>query len=555
MRNYIPCLVAVALVVVAATGAVACTNFVASSGATTDGSVIVTYTCDGEFHPQLERVAAATHEPGDSLQITDWSGKVLGAVAQPAHTYGVVNLMNDHQVAIAETTTDGREELINPAGLLHYWALMRLTLQRAATARQAVEVMGQLVDDYGYRSSGESFYIGDPKEAWIMEMVGPGENPPAGSPGAYWVALRVPDGYVCAHANLGRIDTFPENDPDNCLYSPGMEQFAAAHGWYDSSSGEAFSWRKAFHPTTPEKLRYTATRVWSLYRRCAPSRDWPSDYHRGVEGVKPLPLFIKPDHKLSVQDVFDLMRDHYEGTPFDMTQGVDAGPYNSPYRWRPMGFTVDGQKYTWERPISTQQTGFSMITQSRGWLPDSVGGLSWYGVDDTYFTCYVPLYCGINDVPQAFAVGSLNHFSWDSAWWVFNFVSNYANLKYSYMIQDIQKVQSELEGEFFAMQPIVEKTAADLAKKDPALMTRYLTDYSVSHGQDVVSRWRRLGEDLMTKYNDGYVKDENGRVTEKGYPESWLKTVVKERPQQFLLPPEREETAAAGSAAAAQSTP
>ncbi len=544
MRKFIACCVVMMVFAFAGASASACTNFIASSQATTDGSVIVTYTCDGEFLPHLERVPAASHEPGDSLAIRSWSGKVLGWVAQPPHTYGVVNLMNDHQVTIAETTTDGREELINPAGLLHYWVLMRLALQRAATAREAVEVMGQLVDDYGYRSSGESFYIGDKREAWIMEMVGPGKNPPPGSPGAYWVALRVPDGYVCAHANLGRIDTFEKNDPKNCLYSPGMEEFAAAHGWYDPSSSQAFSWRKAFHPVTPEKLRYTATRVWSLYRRCVPSENWSSDYHRGVAGAKPLPLFIKPDHKLSVQDVFALMRDHYEGTPFDMTKGVDAGPYGSPYRWRPMGFEVDGQHYTWERPISTQQTGFSMITQSRAWLPDAIGGLTWYGVDDTYFTCYLPLYCSIEELPEAFTVGSLDHFSWDSAWWVFNFVSNYANLKYSYMIQDIQDVQATLEGEFFAMQPVVEKTAESLAEKDPALVTRYLTDYSVSHGEAVVRRWRRLGEDLMTKYNDGYVKDEKGKVTEKGYPETWLETVVKERPQQFLLPPDTTSTTA-----------
>ncbi len=514
----------------------ACTNFVASSGATVDGSVIVTYTCDGEFHPHLKIIPAADHQEGEFFEIKNWSGKVLGKVAQPAHTYGVVNLMNDHQVVIAETTTGGREELINPDGLLHYWNLMRLVLQRAATSREAVEVMGRLVDAYGYRSSGESFYIGDPHEAWVVEMVGPGKNPPEDGPGAYWVALRLPDGYVCAHANLGRIDTFPTDDPDNCLYSPGMEAFAAKMGWYDPQAGEPFSWRKAFHPTTPEQLRYTATRVWSLFRRCAPSRSWPSDYHRGVDGAEPLPLWIKPDHKLGVHDVFQLMRDHYEGTPYDMTQGVDAGPYGSPDRWRPMGFTVDGVHYTWERPISTQQTGFSMVTQSRAWLPDAVGGLTWYGVDDTFFTCYIPLYCGIEEVPESFAQGSLDRFSWDSAWWVFNFVSNWAQLKYSQMIGDIQAVQSHLEGDFLALQPAVEQTAVALAKDDPALMRRYLTDYSVSHGEEVVRKWRQLGEHLLTKYNDGYVKDEDGHIREKGYPESWLREVLKLRPDAFRLP-------------------
>ena len=538
MRGFLAFLVFAAIVASLAAPASPCTNFIASRGATTDGSVIVTYTCDGEFHPHLKRIPAADHQPGENYEITDWGGKVLGEVAQPPHTYAVVNLMNDHQVAIAETTTGGREELINPGGLLHYWTLMRLALQRAATAREAVEVMGALVKEYGYRSSGESFYIGDPHEAWVMEMVGPGKNLSVDGPGAYWVALRVPDGYVCAHANLGRIGTFPADDSKNCLFSPGMEEFAKKMGWYDPKAGAPFSWREAFHPTTPEKLRYTTTRVWSLFRRCAPSRPWPSDIHRGVEGAKPLPLWIKPDTKLSVKDVIALMRDHYEGTPFDMTKGVDAGPYGSPYRWRPMGFEVDGEHYTWERPISTQQTGFSMVTQSRDWLPDAIGGLTWYGVDDTWFTCYVPLYCGIDEIPEAFAVGSMQQFSWDSAWWVFNFVSNYAQLKYSYMVQDVQAVQSSLEGDFLALQPVVERTAVELAKEDPALMRSYLTDYSVSHGQEVVRKWRQLGEYLLTKYNDGYVKDENGRVREKGYPQSWLRDVLKLRPDQFRLPAE-----------------
>jgi dipeptidase len=276
--------------------------------------------------------------------------------------------------------------------------------------------------------------------------------------------------------------------------------------------------------------------VWSLYRRCAPSQEWPSDYHRGVEGAEPLPLWIKPEKKLTVADVFELMRDHYEGTEFDMTEGVDAGPYGTPNRWRPMGWEVDGQNYTWERPISTQQTGFSMVTQSRSWLPDPVGGLTWYGVDDTWFTCYVPLYCGIDAVPESFATGGLRDFTWDSAWWVFNFVSNFANLKYSYMIRDIQAVQADLEGGFLDLQPAVEKTAVELAATDPDLMRRYLTDYSVQHAEAVVDRWTDLGEYLISKYNDGYVKDENGQPQEKGYPEPWLRRVLDAHPDKYRLP-------------------
>ena len=275
--------------------AAACTNFIATKGATVDGSVMVTYTCDGEFHPHLRHLPAVDHEPGAMEELVHWSGEILGEIPYPARTYQVVNLMNEHQVTIAETTTGGREELTNPDGMLDYWTLMRLVLQRSATAREAVEVMGDLVAEYGYRSSGESFYIGDPDEAWVVEMVGPGP----GGKGAHWVALRVPDGYVIAHANLGRIDTFDRKDKDNVLASKGMEKFAADQGWYDPDTDGDFSWRQVFHPTTPQNLRYTATRVWSLYRRCAPSQAWPADFHRGVEGAEPLPLWIKPEKKLS----------------------------------------------------------------------------------------------------------------------------------------------------------------------------------------------------------------------------------------------------------------
>ena len=532
-------IVSLAAVLGSTTSAAACTNFIASPGATADGSAIITYTCDGEFHPILRRIPAADHEPGAMQTITHWNGEVLGEVAYPAHTYAVVNLMNEHQVAIGETTTGGREELINRDGVLHYWHLMRLTLQRSATAREAVETMGQLVKEYGYRSSGESYAISDPDETWIMEMVGPGPNPAPDGPGAYWVALRVPDGYVSAFANMGRIGEFPTDDDDECLYSPGMAEFAASQGWYDPDGGAPFNWRKAFHPATPQGLRYTATRVWSLLRRCAPSQTFPTDYHRGDIDADPYPLWIKPDKKLSVADVFALMRDHYEGTDYDMTQGVDAGPYGNPYRWRPMGFEIDGRQYTWERPISTQQTGFSMVCQSREWLPDPVGGVSWYGVDDTWFTCYVPLYCGITDVPEAYATGSLSQFSWDSAWWVFNFVSNYAGLKYSYMIEDIQAVQSELEGKALALQPAIDAAAEHLLDDDPAQAISYLTDYSLQNAESVVDRWRDLAEHLLTRYNDGYVKDENGRAQERGYPEGWLRTVIDQRPQQFLLPEDK----------------
>ncbi len=514
----------------------ACTNLIVSPGATVDGSVFVTYTCDGEYHPHLSRIPAADHEPGEMQEVTHWNNKALGEIPYPPHTYAVVNLMNDHQVSVAETTTGGRAELINSDGMLHYWQLMRLSLQRAATARQCVEIMGDLVEEYGYRSSGESFCIGDPHEAWIMEMTGPGK----GGHGAFWVALRLPDGTISAFANGGRIGTFPRDDSDNCLYTEQMIDYAAEKGWYDPAEGE-FNWREAFHPLTAQQKRYTATRVWSIFRRAAPSLDLSPDYHRGIAGAEPYPLWIKPDHKLTTAEVFALMRDHYEGTPYDMTKGVDAGPGGNPRHLRPMGFEVDGVKYTWERPISTQQTGFSMVCQSRAWLPDMVGGVTWYGLDDTNFTCYTPLYCGIDALPPSYTTGSLRKFSWDSAWWVFNFVSNFSGLRYDRMIQDVRAVQAEIENHYLDLQPAVEKTAAALLEDDPELAQEYLTDYCVLHAEDVVRKWRDLGEHLVTRYNDGYIQDDDGRPHEVGYPESWLREVLKLRPDQFRLPQDQDK--------------
>ena len=528
----------VAVLTAPAQDLLACTSILATKGATKDGSVIITYSCDGEFHARLRSRPAADHEPGDFYEIKDWSGNLLGKIKEVPHTYAVVGLMNEHQVAIGETTFDGRKELENPDGLFHYWTLMQLSLQRSKTAREAIQVIAGLVDEHGYRSTGESISIADKNEAWLMEIIGPGP----GGKGANWVAMRIPDGYISCTANRSRIDTFPLNDPDNCMYSPNVISFATEKGYYDPDLGKPFSYRDAYCPPTPQRLLYTATRVWSIFRRAAPSKEFSVDYHRGVRGTQPYPLWIKPDKKLSVPDVIALMRDHYEGTPFDMTTGVGAGPFGSPNRWRPMTWTVDEEEYSWERPISTQQTGFSFVSQSRDWLPDPIGGVYWYGVDDTYTTCYVPLYCCIQELPEHFTRGSLRAFSWDSAWWVFNFVANFANIKYSYMIEDIRAVQQKLEGDLFALQPVTEETAHKLYESDPDLMTRYLTDYSVRHAEDVVNKWRHLGEYLITKYNDGYVQDTSGKAMEKGYPEAWLREVLKSKPDAFKLKKWKEET-------------
>ena len=510
----------------------ACTSILISKGASKDGSVMITYSCDGEFLAHLSYIPAMDHSPGEFIEIKGWNGKLRGKIKQVAHTYAVVGLMNEYQLAIGETTFDGREELQNPKGLLHYWTLMNLALQRAKSAREAIRVMADLVEEYGYASTGESFSIADPNEVWIMEMIGTGP----GGKGAVWVARRIPDGYICAHANMSRIGEFPKDDPDNCLYSKNVISFAIKKGYYDPKSGRPFSFHDAYDPVTPAKLRYCAARVWSIFRRSAPSMNLSPDFQRGVEGADPYPLWIKPDRKLSLKDVMNLMRDHYEGTPFDMTKGMDAGPFGTPNRWRPLTWEIDSVEYVWERPISTQQTAFSFVSQSRPWLADPVGGVFWYGMDDTYTTCYVPLYCGITEIPESYTIGSLGKFSWDSAWWVFNFVANIANLKYSYMIKDIQNVQEELEGNLIALQPVIDRVALQLYESDIELMKRFLTDYSVTHAERVVKRWKQLGEFLLTKYNDGYVKDEKGRPRSVGYPEEWLRDILKVRGNHFKLP-------------------
>lgn len=525
-RRLLPTLVLLAIAVPAA----ACTNLLVTPGASADGSAFVTYTCDGVFLATLDRQDAADHEPGSMYEIRHWDGAIHGEIPQVEHTYAYVNLMNEHQVAIGETTFDGRLELQNRSAMLHYWTLMRLALERSRTAREAVDVITSLAEEYGYRSTGESFSICDPREVWLLEMIGCG----ADEIGAVWVARKLPDGVVSAHANMARIGEFPTDD-EHTLYSGNVFEVAIRNGWYDPAGDVPFNFRNVYDPATPQKKRYTATRVWSLLRRAAPSLELSPDFHRGVPGAVDYPLWVKPDAKLSLADVRALMRDHYEGTDFDMTEGVDAGPFGNPDRWRPMGFGIDGAEYTWERPISTQQTGFSFIAQCRHDLPDPVGGCLWYGVDDTYTTVWTPLYAGITDIPASFATGRLSEFSWDSAWWIFNLVANYATLKYDYMIGDIRAVQSELEADLDAMRPAVERTAVELCGRDPALAARYLTTYSVSTGERIFERWRDLAGELITRYNDGYVRT-NGRAEEVGYPEDWLRDVLRLRPDQFRLP-------------------
>ena len=420
----------------------ACTSILVTKGASVDGSTHVTYAADShELYGELYFAPAGVHPFGATRDVVDWdSGKFLGRIPQPRVTYQRVGNMNEHQVVIAETTWGGRMELRGPAGIVDYGSLIYIALERAKTAREAIDVMTGLVAEFGYASSGESFSIADPNEAWVVELVGTGEK----TKGAVWVALLVPDGEISAHANQPRVRRFPRNDPKSCLYSKDVVSFARGKGWFDGKD-EDFSFADVYNPVTPKSSRGCDGRVWSVFRRAAPSRDFPSDWVRGVKGAAPLPFSVRPDRKLSVHDVMELMRDHFEGTELDMTKDVGAGPFVLPYRWRPMGFNVDGEEYVNERAISTQQTGFSFVSQSRSFLPAPVGGLLWFGVDDTFTTVYVPIYCGIRQVPKSFAVGTgdFSAFTWDSAFWTFNFVTNWAYSRWSDMVVDIRQLQGE----------------------------------------------------------------------------------------------------------------
>ncbi len=512
----------------------ACTNILVSKGASADGSVMISYSADsGGSLAHLMYLPAAEHEEGEWTEVKTWERKSEPArVRQVARTYAVYNLMNEHQLTIGETTNGGRKELRNKDGGLHYSELITLALQRCRTAREAVLTIAALAEEYGYRDSGETFSIADPKEVWMMDIVGKGP----GTKGVIWVAARVPDGYISAHANMSRISTFPMDDPDNWLHAPDVVDFAIEKGYYDPDMGEPFSYREAYHPLNPIGMRVCMARVWSVYRRAAPSQNFGDDYHRGVEGSEDYPLFIKPDKKLAVRDVMALMRDHFEGTPYDMTQGLDAGPFACPYRWRGLTWEVDDVKYVWERPISTQQAGFVMVTQSRDWLPDPVGGVYWYTPDDCFTTPFTPFYAGTERVPRAFAQGEIDRFSWDSAWWAYNVVSNLTYNTYSRIMPEVAAAQAEAEDAVFAMLPAVEETAVRLYQQDPELAKRFLTTFSVSTAEGMLERWKELGIQILTTFNDGYVRTQEKGTEGVGYPEAWLRRVIEENPEQFRVP-------------------
>ncbi len=528
----------------------ACTNFLITKGASKDGSVMITYSADSHvLYGELYYWPAKIWPAGTMVDVYEWdTGKFLGRIPQAAQTYSVVGNMNQHQLSIGETTYGGRME-VDTTAIIDYGSLIYMTLQRAKNAREAIATFSRLVTDYGYASSGESFSIADANEAWILELIGKGP----GKKGAVWVARRIPDGYISGHANHPRITTFPLADGVKSItskdlskiYNPEIEtvyaydviDVARSYGYYTGEDKD-FSFSDSFAPLDFGGARFCEARVWSGFNMVNSQMMKYVDYAMGENLKNRMPLWIKPDNKIDAKDVIKMMRNYYQGTPMDMTKDIGAGPYKSTVRWRPMEWKVDGTTYIFERAISTQQTGFSFVAQSRSWLPDPVGGIFWFGVDDTYFTVYSPIYCGITKVPESFAVGNgdMMTFSENSGFWIFNQVTNFAYSRESLMIDDIQKKQKELEDKYFTETKSIDETAAVLCIKSPKKAVKYLTEYSVNAGNNTVNQWKEFYKFLFTKYVDGNVKENRPlpagykyvtpKVSQPGYSEEWYRAII-----------------------------
>lgn len=527
----------------------ACTNLIVGKNASTDGSTFVSYSADSYgLFGYLCHYPAASYPKGAMLDVYDWdTGKYLGQIEQARKTYNVIGNMNEHQVTIGETTFGGRPELADSTGVIDYGSLIYIALQRSRTAREAINVMTGLVKEYGYYSGGESFTIADPGEVWIMEMIGKGP----GSKGAVWVAVRVPDDCIAAHANQSRIRRFPLNDKENCIYSPDVISFAREKGYFDGLNKD-FSFADAYNPLDFGGIRYCEARVWSYYNRFATGMEAYLPYINGDKQAERMPLWVKPARKLSVRDVMEAMRDHYEGTPLDITNDLGAGAFRMPYRPSPLSFKVDGKEYFNERPISTQQTGWSFVAQMRADLPDAVGGVLWFGTDDANMTVYTPVYCCTTEVPDCLRKEKADYltFSWDSSFWVFNWVSNMVYPRYSQMIGDLKERQQQLEGTYLDAQAGIEAAALKMYQANPAQACDFLTRYTGMTATSAFDAWKRLGEFLVVKYNDMVVKRmKDGRfertatgfpapVVRPCYPEEFLREVVKATGDRYLMPTE-----------------
>lgn len=540
-------LAAVALLAAAVTAdSSACTNLIAGKGATTDGSVMMSYSADSHnLFGFLHHSPAARHPKGAMRKITDWdTGKPLGEIPQVAETYNVVGNMNEHQLAIGESTWGGREELADTTGqsVMDYGSLIYVALERAKNAREAIDVMTDLVEKYGYASEGESFTIADKNEVWVMEMIGKGAEK-----GAVWIAVRIPDNAISGHANEPRIRKVNLKDKENVRYSKDMIKFARKRGYF-TGKDQDFSFADAFAEHDPSTRRGCDARVWSYFRRF---NDGADRYFAWVnaDSNEPMPLYIIPDRKVSPEGMQDAMRDQFQGTPYDMTQDVGAGPYHVPYRWRPMEYEVDGKKYLMERAIATQQTGWSFVSQSRDWLPDPVGGVFWFGTDDTNTSVYMPLYCGMTEVPAELAQGDINTFDINSNFWVNNIVANEAYHRYDMMIPDIRKVQNKLEKGFFEQVKANDpKLKAMVEAGDMDAYRNAVNALGAQDAKEATDRYRDLAVYLFVKFMDGNRKktDADGNFIKSqygvpvypefpGYDKKYYENIVKESGDHFLI--------------------
>lgn len=496
--------------------AAACTNFIVTKGASTDSSVMVSYAADSHaLYGALYHTPGGRHKAGAMLPVYEWdTGRYLTDIPQPRETFSTIGNMNDRSLIIGETTYGGREELIDTTGRMDYGSMIYIALQRAETAREAIATIAELADTYGYASEGESFSIADPDEAWIMELIGKGykDDGKGGNArkGIVWVARRIPDGYVSAHANQSRITTFPKDDPANCLFAPDVVSFAREMGYYKGTDAD-FSFCDAYAPANFGALRGCESRVWAFFRTVADDMDQYTDYAMGRNPANRMPLWVKPRVKVSSKTLFDCMRDHYEGTPMDMTTDIGAGGSACPYRWRPMTFKVDGTEYTNERATATQQTGFWFVGQARGNTRTDMGIL-WFGVDDAATSCLTPIYCCTTEVPECFSEqnGSMLEYSPTSAFWLFNRTTNFAYMRYDMIATDIRKVVDKWEND--RIEEVRHLDNYMLKWPSEKRARKYLSAISANRAKQLFDRWQKLNNYLLIKYMDGNVKSEHGDV-------------------------------------------
>ena len=546
-----------ALMAVAMLGSVseaeACSNFIVGKKASVDGSVMCSYSADdyGMFQ-YLCHYPAAKHAKGEMRKIFDWdSNKYHGEIPEAAETYNVIGNINEWQVTIGETTYGGREEMVDSTGIMDYGSLIYVALQRSKSAREAIKVMTTLANTYGYNSEGETFTICDPNEAWIMEMMGKG----AGSKGAVWVALRIPDDAICAHANQSRIGKFNMKDKKNVMYAKDVVSFARSKGWFKGKDAD-FSWKMAYAKPDFSGRRFCDARAWAMLNHfydMSPYLDWALGKNPDAQDM---PLWVIPNKKVSVQDVENVMRDHYEGTPLSVADGSDIGGgiWEMPYRPTPLMYKVDGKQYFNERPVSTQQSGFVFVSQMRSWLPREIGGVFWFANDDANMAAFTPVYCSMTERPECYNTPGADalHFSKKNAYWVCNMTSNMVYPRYSLMFPTLKEVRDSLDNSYFAAQSGVEKKAQELYAQNPQAAVKYLNDYSVEKAQQMLARWNQLFEFMVVKYNDMIIKptDKNGTFKKTpyglgatpvrpGYPEKFAKQLVKQSGDKFLVPEEK----------------